>query len=59
MPKPDSQRTGDVASVLYFLRFAAEDGMTFNCTTGREAFDAFARLLGQDPDTLWERTTAR
>ncbi len=46
----------DIAAVLFYLRFAAEDGLVFNMTTGREAFDAFARLLDQDPAALWDRT---
>lgn len=46
----------DIGAVLFYLRLAAEDGLIFNMTTGREAFDAFARLLDQDPAALWERT---
>lgn len=66
MPKPDPAvdpaveaaftRAENIGAVLYYLRFAAEDGLVFNMTTGREAFDAFARLLGEDPAALWERT---
>jgi len=61
--KPKSPReqsnSYDLGAVLYYLRFAAEDGLVFNMTTGREAFDAFARLLGQDPAVLWDRTAPR
>lgn len=49
----------NIGAVLYYLRFAAEDGLIFNMTTGREAFDAFARLLSQDPAELWKRTASR
>lgn len=45
----------DISAVLFFLRGAAEAGQCFNGRRGREAFDAFARLLGQDPAVLWER----
>lgn len=58
-PKPPRQPprdADDIAAVLFYLRFAAEDGLVFNMTTGREAFDAFARLLDQDPAALWDRT---
>lgn len=57
-PKPPSRPrdADDIAAVLFYLRFAAEDGLVFNMTTGREAFDAFARLLDQDPAALWDRT---
>jgi len=57
MTKPDSRTDADdIRDVLFYLRGAAEDGLVFNLTTGREAFDAFARLLDQDPAALWERT---
>lgn len=58
-PPHQPSNADDIGAVLYYLRFAAEDGLIFNMTTGCEAFDAFARLLGQDPAALWERTAAR
>lgn len=48
--------TRDIATVMFFLRGAAEDQQMFNTYTGREAFDAFARLLKTDPDRLWEQS---
>jgi hypothetical protein len=66
MPFDDTRRSGqggsgddnsaDIAAVLYFLRGAANDCLLFNTYGGREAFDAFARLLKHDPAELWART---
>lgn len=50
------RNSDDIAAVLFFLRGAAEAGQRFNAHSGREAFDAFARLLDQDPGALWDRT---
>lgn len=46
----------DLAAVMFFLRGAAVDGAIYNSYTGREAFDALARLIGHDPEALWART---
>lgn len=58
MARPDVPRDhiDDLRDVLFYLRGAAEGGLVFNMTTGREAFNALARLLDQDPADLWERT---
>lgn len=57
MTRPDSRTDADdIRDVLFYLRGAAEEGLVFNMTSGREAFDAFARLLAQEPAALWERT---
>ena len=48
--------SSDIGAVMFFLRGAAEEGLIFNTYTGREAFDAFARLLKQDPGALWEKS---
>jgi hypothetical protein len=50
--------TGDIAAVLYFLRGAAEAGDLYNTYTGREAFDAMARLIDWDPEALWAKLRA-
>jgi len=59
VPASSPSNADDIGAVLFFLRFAAQEGTMFNMTTGRQAFDAFARLLGQDPDDLWMRTASR
>lgn len=46
----------DLAAVMFFLRGAAVDGAIYNTYSGREAFDAMARLIGHDPAALWETT---
>lgn len=46
----------DVAAVLFFLRGAAVEGQMFNAHRARDVFDAFARMLGLDPDEAWRRT---
>ena len=46
----------DLAAVMFFLRGAAVDGAIYNSYSGREAFDALARLIGHDPSTLCEKT---
>lgn len=46
----------DLAAVMFFLRGAAVDGAIYNTYTGREAFDAMARLIGYDPELLWAET---
>jgi hypothetical protein len=49
----------DLACVLFFLHGAAADLQMFNTYSGREAFDAFARLIGRDPIALWAQIEAR
>lgn len=62
MPLDDTPRNDggtqndDLATVIFFLRGAAEAGQMFNSYSGRAAFDAFARLVGHDPATLWDQT---
>lgn len=65
MPFDDTQGPGDsgsgsshddLAAVMFFLRGAAEDSAMYNTFTGREAFDAMARLIGHDPEALWAMT---
>ncbi len=63
MPFDDTRKEGgggdnsaEIAAVMFFLRGAAQEGLIFNSYRGRDAFDAFARLLNQDPVALWERT---
>lgn len=51
--------TEDLTAVLFFLHGAASETTMHNTYTGREAFDAFARLIGRDPEGLWSRIEAR
>lgn len=51
----DVRHPDDVAAVLFFLRGAACEGQMFNARTGREAFDAAARILGLEPEEAWSR----
>lgn len=61
MPFDDTQNSGggghdsgDIATVAFFLFGAAKERQIFNGHTGHAAFDAFARLLKQKPDQLWD-----
>jgi hypothetical protein len=48
--------TDDIAAVMFFLRGAAAEELMFNTHRGREAFDAFCRILDVPPDDVWDRT---
>ncbi len=48
--------TDDIAAVLFFLRGAAAEELMFNTFRGRDAFDAFCRLIDVPPDDVWDRT---
>ena len=39
----------DITSVAAFLAMAVKEDLMLNARTGREAWDAFARLLGLPP----------
>jgi|AntRauMFilla1563_2_1112583.scaffolds.fasta_scaffold00922_6 hypothetical protein len=54
-----NDNTPDLTAVLFFLHGAACDTAMHNTYTGREAFDAFARLIGREPDSLWTQIEAR
>jgi hypothetical protein len=47
--------SADIAAVIWFLFGAGLTGDIHMGYRARESFDAFARLVGEDPDDLWRR----
>lgn len=43
----------DIVEVMFFLRGAVEQDLTLRGRKSRDAFDAFARMLGVDPECAW------
>jgi hypothetical protein len=48
-------QTRDIAVVMYFVHGAAREGLMFNTWHGKEAFEAFCRLVQVDPVDAWDR----